>query len=285
MTAKDESTYRSELTQRFPGLLDLVGRRYTVKFGGAAMESPKVCEAVCRELAAHHALGIQVVVVHGGGKEISRLLERLAVPSEFVGGLRVTSREAMAVTEMVLSGSINKRLVALLSQHGASAVGVSGRDGQLLVASVLRGAHGEDLGQTGEVSECNPKSINVLLAARFLPVVSPVGESVHGGALNLNADYAAAAISGALHSEKAIFLTDVDGVRAGGEILNELATSQIQELIKSQEITGGMIPKVTCALRAVESGAREAVICNASKAECISQALLSVPGAGTRITL
>lgn len=284
MTADNTSTYLNELTHSFPELSNLVGRRYTVKFGGAAMEDPHVCESVCRELAALHCLGLELVIVHGGGKEISRLLERLAIPSEFKGGLRVTSPEAMAVTEMVLSGSTNKRLVSLLTKHGARAVGVSGRDGHLLVAELLRGANDEDLGQTGEVSQCNLDVINVLLASRFLPVVSPVGESVHGAALNLNADYAAAAISGALQSEKAIFLTDVDGVKAHGTVQSALSAAQIQQLIQSAEITGGMIPKVTCALRALARGARETVICNASTPQSISKALLSMPGSGTCIT-
>jgi acetylglutamate kinase len=248
------------------------------------MESEQVCEAVCRELATLHTLGLQIVVIHGGGKEISRLLERLSIPSQFIGGLRVTSREAMVATEMVLSGATNKRLVSYINRFGATAVGVSGRDGRLLEARVLRGPGGEDLGHTGEVSRCDPTLLTTLLQAGMLPVISPVGEIPSGEALNLNADYAAAAISGALRAEKSIFLTDVDGVRAHSAVQAELSAAQIQQLIDSGEISGGMIPKVTCALRAVASGAHEAVICNAGQPYSISRALLGMPNSGTRIT-
>jgi acetylglutamate kinase len=248
------------------------------------MEHHDVRESVCLEVALLATLGVKMVVVHGGGKEISRLLERLGIESQFIQGVRVTSPEAMYATEMVLSGVVNKQLASMITLRGAPALGISGRDAHIVEATPFVSKSGEDFGETGDISHCNPEPIEKLLEANFVPVISPVGESSSGAARNLNADYTAAALAGALTAKKAIFLTDVDGVRANGSVQQSLSAAKIHELIAAGTISGGMIPKVECALRAVDSGCSAAVICNAASSLIVSRTILGDIAAGTMIT-
>jgi acetylglutamate kinase len=269
------------LISRYPDLSKQTGKRYMVKYGGAAMENTAVRDAVCQEIAMLSRLGIKIVVVHGGGKEITRLLEKLSIESRFIAGVRVTSPDAMAVTEMVLSGSVNKDLASRITRYGALALGISGRDAHCIEAVPYKNAEGDDFDQTGDVRTCNPHALTLLLEAGLVPVVSPVGESADGHPKNLNADIAAAGIAGAIAAEKAIFLTDVDGVRTLDAVQTSLSPDQIQHLIQQGVITGGMIPKVECAIRALQSGCPHAVICNATKPDIVSRAILGYSDAGT----
>ncbi len=249
-----------------------------IKYGGAAMERDEVRQAVCQEISDLCRQGIKIVVVHGGGKEISRLLERLGMPARFIDGLRVTDPETMRITEMVLSGLINKDLVSRITRAGAPALGFSGRDAHMLEGIPMKGARGEDLGLTGEVSRVNTQPIMAALHANLIPVISPVGESEKGSALNLNADYAAAAIAGALRAKTCIFLTDVSGVKKDGAVLPQLSPEEVRTLIADGTISGGMIPKVQCALRALSAGCARARICDASTPSIIHLSLTSSPG-------
>jgi acetylglutamate kinase len=190
----------------------------------------------------------------------------------------------MAVTEMVLSGSVNKDIASQITRCGAPALGISGRDAHLIEAVPYTNAAGDDFGQTGDVTACNPHVLTALLDCGLVPVVSPVGESAHGSPKNLNADIAAAAVAGSLGAVKAIFLTDVDGVRASDAVQTSLSSTQIHELIRQGVITGGMIPKVECALRAIRAGCPHAVICNATKPDIISRAILGESDAGTVVS-
>jgi len=273
----------AQLLSRYPALSKYVGMRYMVKYGGAAMENIAVRDAVCQEIATLSRLGLKIVVVHGGGKEITRLLEKLEIESRFIAGVRVTSPEAMSVTEMVLSGLVNKDLASRITRHGAPALGISGRDGHTIEAHPYRNAGGDDFGETGDVAECNPHAILKLLDAGFVPVVSPVGESANGAPKNLNADIGAAAVAGAVDASKAIFLTDVDGVRVDDAVRASLSPREIEELIENGIITGGMIPKVECAIRALHAGCPHAFICNAMKPDIVSKAILGGLAAGTLI--
>jgi acetylglutamate kinase len=284
MTNTIDATTPDELLALFPTLSQQIGKRYLIKYGGAAMENQEVKLRVCREVALLASLGVRVVVVHGGGKEITRLLERLGIESHFIGGVRVTSPAAMSATEMVLSGTVNKRLSSMITLQGAPALGISGRDAHIVEASSFVGPNGEDFGETGDIAVCNPKPIEVLLEASFVPVISPVGETREGAARNLNADYTAAALAGALQVEKAIFLTDVDGVRADGGIQSRLSRTRVHELITQGVITHGMIPKVECALKAISAGCRESLICNASAPNITARAIIGESTAGTIIT-
>lgn len=272
-------THTPRETQATP----LEGKRFLVKYGGAAMEKQEVREAVCAEVAELAKRGVQLVVVHGGGKEISRLIENLGLETHFVDGVRVTDAEGMRATEMVLSGSINKDLVSRITRHGSRAVGISGRDAHLLEAKPLVGKNGEDFGLTGEVVRVDPSLVEDLLKAGLVPVISPVGETASGDPLNLNADYAAAAIAGALEAESCVFLTDVPGVKKDGLVLPKLTPDEINQLIEEGTISGGMIPKVECAVRAIAAGCQEAIVCDASRPKIITSALESTADAGTSI--
>jgi acetylglutamate kinase len=275
----------SELLKTFPSLKQLSGAHFLVKYGGAAMEHDEVRAAVCAEVAFLTQLGLRVTVVHGGGKEISRLLERLGLTPSFLDGLRVTDTAAMAATEMVLSGAVNKDLASRITLNGAPALGISGRDGHLLEATKLRGSNGADLGLTGEVHAVHPRAIHAILDANFVPVVSPVGETAEGGPLNLNADYAAAALAGSLAVNKCIFLTDVPGVKKNGQVLPHLSPSDVEMLIAEGTISGGMIPKVQCAVRALTAGCPTAVICDAGRPWIVSSAIVGAIDCGTTLRL
>ena len=274
----------STISSSYPKIVELRGKTVLVKYGGAAMENEQTKQLVCEEVAALSSLGIKVVVVHGGGKEISRMMERLGLIPQFIDGLRVTDTDAMKITEMVLSGTINSDLVSRITLSGASAIGLSGRDARLLEAKRLRGKNGEDLGQTGEVVATNTTPVIAVLAGGLVPVLSPVGETNSGEPLNLNADYAAAAVAGALKVESCVFLTDVPGVKRNGEVQPNLSHSEIEQLISDGTISGGMIPKVQCALRALEAGCLRAIICDASRPLIITAALVGNEGSGTTIS-
>ena len=274
----------STILASYPKIQEFRGKTVLVKYGGAAMEVESTRHLVCQEVSALSELGVKLVVVHGGGKEISRMMERVGLIPHFIDGLRVTDPEAMKITEMVLSGTINSDLVSRITRSGAHALGLSGRDARLIEAKRLKGRNGEDLGQTGEVASTNIAPILAALEGGFVPVISPVGETVQGEPLNLNADYAAAAIAGALGVESCVFLTDVAGVKKDGEVQPSLTQAQIDHLISEGTITGGMIPKVQCALKALQAGCDRAIICEASRPLIITSALTASEASGTTIS-
>ena len=267
----------SEILRQHPSVQALSGQRFLIKYGGAAMEIEQTRQLVCSEIAALSNLGVKIIVVHGGGKEISRMIDRLGLTSHFIDGLRVTDDAAMLATEMVLSGTVNSDLISRITRSGAPAVGVSGRAARLITAQKLRG-------RTGEVVATDPAIIEALLAASFVPVISPVGEDSAGNALNLNADYAAGALAGALGAKACVFLTDVAGVRHNGAVVASLTREEIATLIHDGVISGGMIPKVECALRALAAGCPRAVIADAAKPLIVTSAILDLAGCGTNIT-
>jgi acetylglutamate kinase len=274
-----------QLLKDYPSLIEHRGRCYLVKYGGAAMESAEVRQSVCAEIAALSKIGLRLVVVHGGGKEISRMLERLAISSRFVDGLRVTDPAGMSAIEMVLSGSINKDLASRITRCGAPAIGISGRDGNLLEGAKRISSDSVDLGLVGEVARCNTAIITALLNSAYIPVVSPVAETPDGIALNINADYAAAALAGALKVSGAIFLTDVDGIKRADVVQGSLTPETIEKLIGEGAISGGMIPKARCATRALQSGSDRATICNAARFAIVSQAITGAIGCGTAVVV
>jgi acetylglutamate kinase len=270
-----------DIIEQFPEASRLKDKRVLVKYGGAAMESEETKERVCREIAALVDIGARLVVVHGGGKEISHWMERIGLQPHFVNGLRVTDDESMLVTEMVLSGLINSDLVSRLNRLQTRAIGISGRHGRLLQSVPLRLKNVGDLGRTGEVERTNVSILTTLLDAHMTPVVSPVGETIEGVSLNLNADYAAAALAGAWEADVCVFLTDVDGVKLGNSLLPTVTKEQISSMIEEGSLYGGMIPKVECALRALNDGCKRAVITAAQRPYSVTRALLEVQGCCT----
>jgi len=231
-----------------------------VKVGGAELAEGARLEELIEALVRLAARG-QVVVVHGGGPEIAEWQQRLGIEPQFVEGLRVTDAASLRVAEMVLSGTVNKRLTARLVHAGVKAIGISGVDGGLLSAERLAHPRG-DLGYVGEINEVNVPCLTDLLAAGFTPIISPISLGPDGHPLNVNADHAALAIAGALQVTEVIFLTDVRGVLHNGVVLTKLGAQEARRLIEAGQITGGMIPKVRSALRMIESGVEAVYITN-----------------------
>jgi acetylglutamate kinase len=260
-------------------------RRVVVKFGGRAMR-PEDCGTVIEDVALLHRSGVRTVLVHGGGPEINELLERLEVPARFVDGLRVTDEATMRVVEMVLGGGINKRLVGELQAHGARAAGLSGKDGDLLLARPHARA---ELGLVGEVESVDTTILDVLLDGGFVPVVAPLARGPGGETFNVNADTAAAAIAGAVGAEKFLLLTDVEGVEGAADaqgkrpLLTRLARDEVERLIADGTIRGGMIPKVEACLFALDRGVRSAHILSAQQPHGLLVELFTEAGIGTMI--
>jgi len=202
-------------------------------------------------------VGLKPVIVHGGGPEINQMLKRLDIQSEFINGLRVTTKETMEVVEMVLAGKVNKQIVEMISGQGGSAVGITGKDGKILKTKKLV-KDGADLGFVGEIEEVNTSLIHTLMDNGFIPVISPIGSDDEGNTYNINADYAAVAIASALKAEKLVFLTDVEGVlkdkNDSSTLVSYLNDEEAKAYIESGIIAGGMIPKVECCMEAIEQG-------------------------------
>ena len=254
--------------------------RIVLKIGGNEIDDPGYLSKVTSLIGRLQKENHHVIVIHGGGKEITALLEKLGIETKFVDGLRYTDADSLAAVEMMLSGSINKRLVRTLLQAGVSALGVSGIDGKILVAEKIT-RDGKDIGLVGEVSAVNISVLESLMR-NFVVVLSPIStDKISGGALNVNADYAAAAVASFLGAELIIFLSNVPGVISAGNVLPRMQQKDFDELRKSGVITGGMVPKIEAALRALKDGAKIAFITDADGTEQI----VSGANAGTQVVV
>jgi len=251
-----------------------------IKYGGAAMEEPSLHHSVAREIVTLTQRGMNVVVVHGGGKEVTDLLKRLGKETRFVEGIRYTDTETMEVAEMILSGLVNKRLVSFLNQEGGKAVGISGRDGRMFKAKKTD----RPVGFVGDILGVDCSLLNVLLEKKFLPVVSPIAEDEDGNALNINADEAACAVAGALEVDELIFLSDVDGILIEGKIVESISLAEAERLLTHPEVTGGMIPKLTSAVNALKHGVVRVRFINGERKGAITETLLNGHPAGTTIS-
>ena len=267
--------------------LSYIGRFFkqvmVIKFGGAAMVDESVKNSFAEDIVLLQSLGMLPVVVHGGGPDVNKMMQALGVETKFVNGLRVTTREGLKITEMVLSGSINKELVALMNAAGGSAVGLSGKDGTTIKARKMASVAGSDLGLVGNVESINSKLIRLLLDNGHIPVISPIGLGEDGTTYNINADTAASRIAAALEAKRFIFMTDVDGILREGELLSTLSVNQVRHLIASGVIQGGMIPKVEAILHCLEHGVSSAQIINGSEKHSIIAELFTDEGIGTKI--
>lgn len=281
------------LAGALPYLRRYAGDTIVVKYGGHAMVENNLAATFGRDIALLKLVGINPIVVHGGGPQINAMMKRLGVESQFVDGLRVTDREMIDVIEMVLSGTVNKQVADLISHAGALAVGISGRDGRLIQAERLvhyrRGdaAHQEaiDLGFVGTPVRVEPRVLYALLGAGLIPVVAPLGAGKEGEIYNINADTAAGAVAGAVRASRLLMLTDVPGVLdEHGKRIEELTAAEARRLIKEGHITGGMIPKVETCLKAVQAGAKAAVILDGRVPHTCLLELFTRAGPGTLIT-
>ena len=272
------------LIQALPYIQNYYGKTVVVKYGGSAMEDEALKKAVMGDVVLLTLVGIKIVLVHGGGPEISATLKKLVKESVFVGGLRVTDKETVEVAQMVLAGKVNKGLVNLIQNVGGRAVGLSGMDGHLIEAKMLD----EKLGYVGEIVAIHPEPIKDLLEKGYIPVVSTIGCDKAGNTYNINADTAAAYIAGALQAESLINMTDTKGVLMDAadpdSLIVRLSLSEIPKLQESGVITGGMIPKLECCAHAVERGANRAFIIDGRVPHAILIEMLTDEGIGTMVT-
>ena len=280
----DERIRRAEvLIEALPYIRRFSGHIVVVKLGGSAM-SPDASEAVLQDTVLLRFVGIRPVLVHGGGFEISAWQERVGIEPRFVDGLRITDAPTMEIAKMVLTGKVGPEIVARIHGLGGSAIGLSGEDGPTLLVRPRRASSGEELGFVGEVAQVNPEPIQSVLDQGRIPVIASIGLGYDGHAYNVNADTVAAELAVALGASKLVLLTDVEGVRdARGELLSSLDSSGAQALLDQGVVSGGMIPKVHAALRAVE-GSASAHIIDGRVAHALLLELLTERGVGTMFT-
>jgi len=261
------------------------GKIVVVKYGGAAMIEEHLKQNFAQDIVLLQSLGMLPVIVHGGGPEVSKAMEQLGQEVSFIDGLRVTSSENLKVAEMVLSGTINKEIIAHINTFGGKAVGVSGKDGHLIEAGKKTHKGGIDLGFVGEIKKVNPELLMVLLKQGFLPVVSPIGLGKDGVTYNINADTTASRIAVSLGAYKIIFMTDVDGVLEKGKLCAQLTSSEVEKMIDKKIIAGGMAPKVDAGLYSVKNGVESAQIINGTEPHSVIAELFTDQGIGTKIVL
>ena len=290
--APDPAAIAPVLAEALPYIQHFHGRTIVIKYGGNAMTDEALKRSFARDLVLMKLVGMNPVVVHGGGPQIGQLLERIGKKSEFVEGLRVTDSETIDVVEMVLGGLVNKNIVALINAHGGRAVGLSGKDGELIRARKLvlrkKGATDDEdiveLGYVGEIESINPSVVNTLDEGDFIPVIAPIGVGEDGKTYNINADTVAGKLAVTLGAEKLILLTNTPGVLdQRDELLTGLSESQVEELIQEGVICGGMLPKVRCALDAVSGGVRTATISDGRVPHATLLETLTDQGIGTQI--
>ena len=283
MTATEALSQKAEiLIEALPYIRRFEGQTVVIKYGGSLMFDEDAKRRFCQNIVLLRFVGMNPVVVHGGGKEISRWLEKVGKKTEFIEGLRVTDAETMEVTEMVLSGKVNNDIVATINQCGGKAVGLSGKDANLLLAHKRKNAD-YDLGFVGEVKNVNGSLLETLCASRYIPVVSSIATGLEAETLNINADEAAAAVAGALNAAKLIFLTDVDGILKGGKLVDFLELKDAEALLSDSEITGGMIPKLQCVIQAIKAGVEGVHIINGSNVHAVLLEIFTDSGVGTMI--
>lgn len=282
------------LTEALPYLQRFAGKTIVVKYGGNAMESDELKNSFAQGVVMLKAVGINPVVVHGGGPQIGGMLERLNLKSSFVQGMRVTDSSTMDVVQMVLGGLVNKEIVTLINNNGGRAVGVTGKDGRFIRASRLQVTHKTpemsapeiiDIGHVGEVESIDTSIIEMLQNSDFIPVVAPIGVDDKGASYNINADLVAGKLAEALNAEKLLLLTNTPGLLSKeGELLTGLGAEKVEELIADGTIYGGMLPKIQCALSAVNNGVSRAHIIDGRVPHALLLELLTDQGVGTLIT-
>ena len=260
------------------------GQIVVIKYGGAAMVDEAIKVTFSQDVVLLQSLGMLPVVVHGGGPEVSRAMQAMGQQAEFVEGLRVTSQESLRITEMVLSGTINKEIIAHINSHGGNGVGLSGKDGHLIKAAKMEQVRGIDLGYVGRIVKVNPAIVRLLLREGFIPVISPIGLGDDGQTYNINADTAASRIAAALEAQKIIFMTDVDGVMEEGRLVSTLTIPDTERLIAEGVIQGGMLPKVEAMLHCLRHGVRSAHVISGSDHHAVLAELFTDKGIGTVIT-
>ena len=278
------------LTESLPYIQQFHGKTIVIKYGGNAMVDEHLKSSFARDIVLMKSVGMNPIVVHGGGPQISKTLDKIGKDSEFIGGMRVTDSETMDVVEMVLGGLVNKEIVNLIHQHGGHSIGLTGKDGRLITAKKLKSkieptSEIIDLGHVGEVDQIDVSVIELLLEGDFIPVIAPIGVGNDGFSYNINADLVAGSIAEALKAEKLILLTNTPGLLdEKGELLTGLNAKKVNRLIKDGVVHGGMLPKIDCALSAVKDGVNRAHIIDGRVAHAVLLEIFTDTGVGTLIT-
>ncbi len=285
MKPEDATTTAKVLIEALPYIQKFAGQTVVIKYGGNAMVDEELKSSFARDVVLLKHVGINPVIVHGGGPQISQLLEKTGKASKFVEGQRVTDSETMDIVEMVLGGLVNKEIVELINQHGGRATGITGKDGRLIRARKLtlkrKADEVIDLGHTGEVVSIDPTLLNHLKGDDFIPVIAPTASDSQGVALNINADSVAGKVASALHAEKLILLTNTTGVQKDGQLVTRLASREIESLIKDGVIRDGMRPKTMCAWDALASGVKTVHIIDGRIQHAVLLELFTSEGIGT----
>lgn len=281
------------LIEALPYIKEFSGKTIVVKYGGHAMVDENLKKDFANDITLLKYIGVNPVVVHGGGPQINKVLDSMGITSTFIRGMRYTDDETMDVVEMVLGGKVNKDIVSRINRQGGKAVGLTGKDGMLILAEKMKIYHQEDAGKppeiidpgmVGDVAGINPDIIHTLTNKGFIPVIAPVGVGKNGETYNINADVVASKIASALNAERLILLTDVDGVLDRDQkLVSSVDAETIKEMIAAQQIKGGMIPKVECALSAVKNRVKKAHIINGKLAHAVLLELFTDSGIGTQV--
>lgn len=281
------------LIEALPYIRQFYGMTIVIKYGGHAMSDPGLKEDFARDIALMKFVGLNPVIVHGGGPQISQVLSRMGIESTFVRGMRLTDEATMDVVEMVLGGKVNKEIVAQINQHGGKAVGLSGKDGGLILAEKLQIVYRKDEntppeiidpGLVGRVTDINPAIINTLAGKGFIPVIAPVGAGKMGETYNINADLVAGSIAAALSAGRLILLTDVDGVLdASGNLISSIDSAAVRKMVDDGIISGGMIPKIEYSVNALKNGVDKVHIINGKKRHALLLELFTDKGIGTEV--
>lgn len=284
------------LVEALPYIRKFAGKTFVIKYGGKAMVNDELKESVAKDIVLLKFIGINPIVVHGGGNEITVLMDKLGKKADFVGGLRVTDKETMEMVEMVLVGKVNKQIVNLINQHGGRAVGLSGKDSSILMAQkrppvniMVEGKEQYvDLGYVGDITQVNPDVINSLSENSYIPVISSIAVSPEGEGLNINADHVAGELAAALKAEKLIVLTDVEGIYASerdeNSLISSLSRQNAREMISAGDISTGMIPKVEACITALDNDVRRTHIIDGRITHSMLLEIFTDRGIGTMVT-
>ena len=283
------------LIEALPYIRRFYGMTIVIKYGGHAMVDDQLKADFARDITLMKFTGLNPVVVHGGGPQINKVLDQMGMQHQFIKGMRLTDEATMDVVEMVLGGKVNKDIVSQINKQGGKAVGLSGKDGELIRAKKLHIVYQEDEnkppeiidpGLVGQVTQINPDIINTLSREGFIPIIAPVGTGDSGETYNINADLVASSMAAALSAKRLILLTDVEGVlNLSGELISSIDMEKIDRMIKEKAISGGMIPKIECALEALKNGVEKVHIINGSKRHALLLELFTDKGIGTEVTI
>ena len=271
------------ICEALPYIHQYSGKTIVIKYGGNAMNDDEITTTILQDIAALKIVGVNPILVHGGGPEINKMLSRLGIKPQFANGLRVTDEETMEVAQMILCGKINKNIAGTLNTLGVKAIGLCGKDSQLIKAEKLD----DKLGYVGKITEINAKLLEVLAKDEFIPVIASVATDDNGNSYNVNADIAAAAIGAAMHAEKLLFLSDIDGIMANKDdketLIDRISVDGLRKMIESGAISGGMVPKANSCIDAIERGINSVLVLNGTLPHSILLELFTDDGVGTMI--